>query len=52
MKTEMHSAELVARPIGLVDAPDAKPLAVPHGALRFDKVSQVFFDHVTRTQDC
>ena len=37
--TAQNSAELISRPIGLVDAPGAKPLAVPLGGIRFDKVS-------------
>jgi ATP-binding cassette subfamily B multidrug efflux pump len=37
--TAQNSAELIARPLGLVDAPDAKPLVVTKAAIRFDKVN-------------
>ena len=37
--TAQNSAEIVARPLGLVDAPDAKPLVVSNAAIRFDNVS-------------
>jgi ATP-binding cassette subfamily B multidrug efflux pump len=37
--TAQNSAELIARPLGLVDAPDAKPLVVTDAAIRFDHVS-------------
>ena len=37
--TAQNSAEIVARPLGLVDAPDAKPLEVTSAAIRFDNVS-------------
>ncbi|HEX4296406.1 MAG TPA: ABC transporter ATP-binding protein [Devosia sp.] len=37
--TAQNSAELIARPLGLVDAPDAVPLVVTAGGIRFDKVS-------------
>ncbi len=36
--TAQNSAELIARPLGLVDAPDAKPLAVTRAAIHFDHV--------------
>jgi ATP-binding cassette subfamily B multidrug efflux pump len=34
-----NSAELISRPLGLVDRPDAQPLQVAHGAIRFEDVS-------------
>jgi ATP-binding cassette subfamily B multidrug efflux pump len=34
-----NSAELVGKPLALVDAPDAKPLQVTEAAIRFDHVS-------------
>jgi ATP-binding cassette subfamily B multidrug efflux pump len=34
-----NSAELIARPLGLVDAPDARPLVVTEAGVRFDRVS-------------
>jgi len=37
--TAQNSAELIARPLGLVDAPDAKPLLVTKAAISFDHVS-------------
>ena len=37
--TAQNSAELVGKPLGLVDAPDAKPLVVTEAAIRFDHVS-------------
>ena len=37
--TAQNSAEIVARPLGLVDAPDARPLVVRNAAIRFDNVS-------------
>ena len=37
--TAQNSAELIARPLGLVDAPDAKPLVVTDAAIHFDRVS-------------
>jgi ATP-binding cassette subfamily B multidrug efflux pump len=37
--TAQNSAELIARPLGLVDAPDAKPLVVSQAAIRFDAVT-------------
>jgi len=37
--TAQNSAELVGRPLLLVDAPGAKPLVVSAGAIRFDHVS-------------
>jgi ATP-binding cassette, subfamily B, multidrug efflux pump len=37
--TAQNSAELVGRPLALVDAPDAKTLAVTAGGIRFDHVS-------------
>jgi ATP-binding cassette subfamily B multidrug efflux pump len=37
--TAQNSAELVGKPLGLIDAPDAKPLEVIQGAIRFDHVS-------------
>ncbi len=36
--TAQNSAEIVARPLGLVDAPDAKPLVVSEAGIRFDHV--------------
>src|SRR5690606_25235369 len=36
--TAQNSAELIARPLGLVDAPDAKPLVVTKAAIHFDHV--------------
>ena len=37
--TAQNSAELIAKPLGLVDAPGAKPLVVTQAGIRFDKVS-------------
>jgi ATP-binding cassette, subfamily B, multidrug efflux pump len=37
--TAQNSAELIARPLGLLDAPDAKPLVVNEAGIRFDHVS-------------
>jgi ATP-binding cassette subfamily B multidrug efflux pump len=37
--TAQNSAELVGRPLGLVDAPGAQPLRVTEAAVRFDHVS-------------
>lgn len=37
--TAQNSAELIARPLGLVDAADAKPLVVTKAAISFDHVS-------------
>jgi ATP-binding cassette subfamily B multidrug efflux pump len=37
--TAQNSAELIARPLGLVDAPDAKPLVVTEAAIRFNDVT-------------
>jgi ATP-binding cassette subfamily B multidrug efflux pump len=37
--TAQNSAELVGRPLGLTDAPDARPLDVTAGAIRFEHVS-------------
>jgi ATP-binding cassette subfamily B multidrug efflux pump len=37
--TAQNSAELVGKPLGLVDAPDARPLVVTQGGIRFDHVS-------------
>jgi ATP-binding cassette subfamily B multidrug efflux pump len=37
--TAQNSAELVGRPLGLIDIPDAKPLAVTAGAIHFDSIS-------------
>ncbi|MDB5472822.1 MAG: multidrug transporter ATP-binding protein [Devosia sp.] len=37
--TAQNSAELIARPLGLVDKPDAKPLVVTQGRIRFEDVS-------------
>jgi ATP-binding cassette subfamily B multidrug efflux pump len=37
--TAQNSAELVGQPIGLIDAPDAKPLVVDRGEIRFEDVS-------------
>jgi len=37
--TAQNSAELVGKPLGLVDAPDARPLLVSAAAIRFDHVS-------------
>jgi ATP-binding cassette subfamily B multidrug efflux pump len=37
--TAQNSAELVGKPLALVDAPDAQPLVVTAGAIRFDHVS-------------
>jgi ATP-binding cassette subfamily B multidrug efflux pump len=36
--TAQNSAEIISRPIGLVDAPDAKPLEVTTAEIRFDDV--------------
>ena len=37
--TAQNSAELIGRPLGLVDVPDAKPLAVTAGNIHFDNIS-------------
>jgi ATP-binding cassette subfamily B multidrug efflux pump len=37
--TAQNSAELISRPIGLVDAPDAKPLVVTSALVKFDHVT-------------
>jgi ATP-binding cassette subfamily B multidrug efflux pump len=37
--TAQNSADLIARPLGLVDQPDAKPLSVTAGHLRFENVT-------------
>jgi ATP-binding cassette, subfamily B, multidrug efflux pump len=37
--TAQNSAELIARPLGLVDIPDAKPLEVTAGHIHFDHIS-------------
>ncbi|WP_127755080.1 ABC transporter ATP-binding protein [Devosia sp. 1566] len=37
--TAQNSAELIARPLALVDAPDAKPLVVTQGAISFENIS-------------
>ena len=37
--TAQNSAELIARPLGLVDAPDARPLVVTDAVVRFNNVS-------------
>jgi ATP-binding cassette subfamily B multidrug efflux pump len=37
--TAQNSAELVGKPLDLVDAPDAKPLVVTNAAIRFSHVS-------------
>ena len=37
--TAQNSAELVGRPLGLLDAPDARPLKVDRAEIRFDHVS-------------
>jgi ATP-binding cassette subfamily B multidrug efflux pump len=37
--TAQNSAEIISRPLGLVDAPDAKPLVVTDAAIRFERVS-------------
>ena len=37
--TAQNSAEIIARPLELVDAPDAKPLVVTQAAVRFEEVS-------------
>jgi len=36
--TAQNSAELIARPLGLIDAPDAKPLQVTEGRIHFDRI--------------
>ncbi|UJW85545.1 ABC transporter ATP-binding protein [Devosia sp. SL43] len=36
--TAQNSADLIARPLGLVDAPDAKPLVVTQGAINFERI--------------
>jgi len=36
--TAQNSAELIARPLGLIDAPDAKPLVVSKAAISFKQV--------------
>ncbi|MDB5507294.1 MAG: multidrug transporter ATP-binding protein [Devosia sp.] len=45
--TAQNSAELIARPLGLVDAPDARPLVVTKAAIHFDKVS-FHYEQVSR----
>ncbi|MDB5622212.1 MAG: multidrug transporter ATP-binding protein, partial [Devosia sp.] len=37
--TAQNSAELIARPLGLVDQPDAPPLVVEQGHIRFENIS-------------
>jgi ATP-binding cassette subfamily B multidrug efflux pump len=37
--TAQNSADLIARPLGLVDQPDAKPLSVTAGRIRFENVT-------------
>lgn len=37
--TAQNSAELVGRPLGLIDIPDAKPLAVTAGNIHFENIS-------------
>jgi ATP-binding cassette subfamily B multidrug efflux pump len=37
--TAQNSAELIARPLGLVDQPDAPPLLVEQGHIRFENIS-------------
>ena len=37
--TAQNSAELIARPLGLVDRPDAQPLVVSEGGIRFENIS-------------
>ena len=37
--TAQNSAELIGRPLGLVDSPDAQPLTVTAGHIRFEDVS-------------
>jgi ATP-binding cassette subfamily B multidrug efflux pump len=37
--TAQNSAELIARPLGLIDAPDARPLVVTEAAISFRQVS-------------
>ena len=37
--TAQNAAELIARPLGLVDAPDARPLRVERAEIRFERVS-------------
>ncbi|MDB5561149.1 MAG: multidrug transporter ATP-binding protein [Hyphomicrobiales bacterium] len=36
--TAQNSAELISKPLELIDAPDAKPLVVTEAGIRFDKV--------------
>ena len=36
--TAQNSAELIARPLGLVDAPDAVPLVVTAGSIHFERI--------------
>jgi ATP-binding cassette subfamily B multidrug efflux pump len=37
--TAQNSADLIARPLGLVDQPDAKPLSVTAGRIRFENIT-------------
>ncbi|WP_423068742.1 ABC transporter ATP-binding protein [Devosia sp. CN2-171] len=37
--TAQNSAEIISKPLGLVDAPDARPLVVTEAGVRFDHVS-------------
>jgi len=37
--TAQNSAELIAKPLGLLDAPDARPLVVSDAGIRFDHVT-------------
>ncbi len=37
--TAQNSADLIARPLGLVDKPDAQPLTVTQGRIRFESVT-------------
>ncbi|MGV8855104.1 MAG: ABC transporter ATP-binding protein [Devosia sp.] len=37
--TAQNSADLIARPLGLVDAPDATPLLVTKGAINFERIT-------------
>ncbi len=48
--TAQNSAELIARPLGLLDAPDAKPLVVTKAAIHFDHV-RFHYDKVTPVID-
>jgi ATP-binding cassette subfamily B multidrug efflux pump len=37
--TAQNSAEIISKPLGLVDAPDAKPLVVDKAGIRFDHIT-------------